>query len=219
MAPRSNYRRLPSAGKKCILAAVLLCSPLRAETTCSYRTFSWDTKTRTAVDPVTVIKPYTELTESEIDRFTGCSVCEQDQREISIPPLAPFKVCRLLATRLEHVLRKLIEQGYPIRKIIGYRVGKTRGDADGRGLRTRFSNHSYGIAIDINPDNNGLYDNCPAFAPDCRLIRGGHWNPERPESLRADDEIVSELEAIGLKWGGEIAGRQKDFMHFSPTGY
>ncbi len=31
-------------------------------------------------------------------------------------------------------------------------------------------------------------------------------------------ECSYEMQA-GFKWGGEIAGKQKDFMHFSLTGY
>jgi hypothetical protein len=98
-------------------------------------------------------------------------------------------------------------------------VGKTRGDVDANGVRTEFSNHSFGIALDINPGSNGLYENCIVFNQDCRLIRGGHRDPARAESLHAGSNIVRAIEDIGLKWGGEIDGKQKDFMHFSPTGY
>jgi hypothetical protein len=57
------------------------------------------------------------------------------------------------------------------------------------------------------------------FNADCRLIRGGHWSPEFATSIQADGRIVYAMESMGLKWGGEILGKQKDFMHFSPTGY
>jgi hypothetical protein len=125
----------------------------------------------------------------------------------------------LLAAELEHILIELIDQGEPVEHIDGYRVGRTRGDVDNTGQRTRFSNHSFGIAIDINPQSNGLYDNCVEFNADCRLIRGGHWSPEFATSIQADGRIVYAMESMGLKWGGEILGKQKDFMHFSPTGY
>jgi hypothetical protein len=95
----------------------------------------------------------------------------------------------------------------------------TRGDTDRHGNRTRYSNHAFGIALDINPEANGLYDRCPRFGPGCRLIKGGRWNPARPASLTADGPVVRALKNIGLRWGGQIEGRQKDFMHFSPTGY
>jgi hypothetical protein len=51
-------------------------------------------------------------------------------------------------------------------------------------------------------------------------LRGGAWQPGvDPYSLSADGIVVRELQNLGFRWGGEIAGRQKDFMHFSPTGY
>lgn len=114
---------------------------------------------------------------------------------------------------------RLLKQGEPVRNITGYRVGKTRGEADENGIRTQFSNHAFGVAIDMNPESNGLYDNCVVFNESCRLIRGGPWDPEQQESLTQDSNIVYALESLGLNWGGEILGKQKDFMHFSPRGY
>lgn len=204
---------------RCWLALLLWSPGAHAEQICTYQTFSWDTNARQSVGHTRIVKPYAELSADEVDSFTGCSVCEQDQRSISLPPLETFKVCRVIASRLKNVLQQLLRQGEPIEKIIGYRVGKTRGDVDANGLRTRFSNHSFGIAIDINPDSNGLYDDCLVFSQNCRLIRGGRWNPAGPYSLRADSSIVIAMENMGLKWGGDIAGKQKDFMHFSPSGY
>ncbi len=198
---------------------LLLPAVVQAQSQCSYQVFSWDTRLKKSVGWTRIEKPRSELTAAEIDRATGCSVCEQDQRRIAIPPLAPFRVCHLLAPPLERVLRQLLQGGEPIAKIVGYRVGKTRGEIDADGLRTGFSNHSYGVAIDINPDSNGLYDNCVEFGPGCRLVRGGTWDAQNPRSLRADGAIVAGFESIGLRWGGEIDGWQKDFMHFSITGY
>lgn len=186
---------------------------------CTYQTYSWNTIAKNAVNHSTINKPYAELTAEEVDAYTGCSVCEQDQRTIEIPSLKPFKICHVLADRLRSTLEDLLRQGEPVRSIIGYRVGRTRGDADENGIRTRFSNHSFGIAIDVNPASNGLYDNCVVFDEICRLIRGGPWDPEQPESLTPGSNIVYALESLGLKWGGEIPGKQKDFMHFSPRGY
>jgi hypothetical protein len=31
--------------------------------------------------------------------------------------------------------------------------------------------------------------------------------------------VVRAFAAAGLRWGGAAAGEQKDFMHFSPSGY
>jgi hypothetical protein len=55
---------------------------------------------------------------------------------------------------------------------------------------------------------------------ECQLLRGGLWRPGfDPYSLQQNGLIVRMLKEIGFKWGGEIEGRQKDFMHFSPSGY
>ena len=95
----------------------------------------------------------------------------------------------------------------------------TRGKVDAESNRTQFSNHSFGIALDINDEQNGLYGQCFSFGPQCKLRKGGPWRPDQFASLVEDGDIVQSMKALGFKWGGEIQGRQKDFMHFSPTGY
>jgi hypothetical protein len=45
------------------------------------------------------------------------------------------------------------------------------------------------------------------------------WHPDQAGSLTKESPIVIELKSIGFKWGGEIEGKQKDFMHFLPSGY
>ena len=188
--------------------------------TCSYDTYQWSTVEKRAVNRAQVTHPYSETSADEIDPDTGCTVCLEDQREILLPGVNPFKACRLMAPVIEGALLDLMEAGEPINSIVGYRVGKTRGDADENGLRTRFSNHSFGVAIDINSQHNGLYDRCIKFGPHCRLIRGGAWKPHADEaSLHPEGAVVSRFKREGFLWGGEIRGRQKDFMHFSPSGY
>lgn len=203
-----------------LLPALLPASLVANSQTCSYETYQWSTHEKRAVNRHTVVHPYREVTEEERDPITGCTVCREDQVELTLPGLKPFQVCKVVAPNIETALRDLIEAGVPIKTVIGYRVGRTRGDVDNKGLRTGFSNHSFGVAIDINPEHNGLYDQCLYFNPDCRLIRGGPWQPRtREESLSANGKVVQRLKQEGFLWGGEIRGRQKDFMHFSPSGY
>ena len=129
-------------------------------------------------------------------------------------------VCRHLAPQFEAALNRAVAAGFEITRLVGYRVGKTRGEADAAGRRTRFSNHAYGIAVDVNPGSNGLYTNCFVFGQGCRLLRGGAWQPGTVAgSIEAGGALVRAMRAAGFAWGGEIAGQQKDFMHFSPTGY
>lgn len=196
-----------------------------AEKTCTYTTYKWNTTQRKAVEFETIQHPYSELQQHETDEYTGCTVCQEDQIEIKIGKLKPVKMCKILAIALQRQLSQLNErdhlaqQNMPILKLIGYRVGMTRGKADKQGNRTLFSNHSFGIALDINDQQNGLYDQCTTFGPHCRLIKGGKWHPDIRGSITSDSEIVHLLKQLGFKWGGEIQGKQKDFMHFSPTGY
>ncbi len=205
------------------LGLFLLIIPSQAEqspATCSYDTYRWNVEQRKAVEYSHVSHPYSELSAEEIDPGTGCTVCTEDQVELRVSTLPPFRVCRKLATDIEQAMEQLVQQGELINEVVGYRVGKTRGDVDAHGNRTRFSNHSYGIALDINPKQNGLYANCIEFGPQCRLIKGGPWLPDAtPLSLRPDGRTVAAMRSIGLKWGGEIKGKQKDFMHFSISGY
>jgi len=187
--------------------------------TCHYSTYKWNVNSRTVVEAKTISKLKSELSPAEIDTTSGCTLCEEDQEAIRLPGLNIFKVCKKFAPKIKLALTKLIEQDQPIHNVIGYRVGMTRGNIDSQGNRTQFSNHSFGVAIDINTDQNGLYDNCIQWNPKCGLIKGGPWDPTNPESWTADSPTVTLFKQNGFKWGGEIKGKQKDFMHFSLTGY
>lgn len=192
---------------------------LGREGACTYTTYQWNVNTRKSVGHRKVIKPYSELTAVEKDAQSGCSVCEEDQVTLAYPGLRPFKVCKSVAPRVRDIIEALQSQQAPLVDVTGYRVGMTRGEIDASGNRTGFSNHSFGVALDVNTSQNGLYENCPGFGPACRLIMGGRWDPAHPLSLTPDSRIVLEFKRNGFRWGGEIVGRQKDFMHFSPTGY
>lgn len=187
--------------------------------TCTYSTYKWNVRQRKAVEYKRVHHSYKKLAPYEIHKDTGCTVCEEDQVEIAVPGINRFKVCKRFAGKVEKSLRKLKLQNQPITTVVGYRVGMTKGNIDHQGNRTQFSYHSFGIALDINPERNGLYENCFIFGPQCGLIKGGSWHPNQTGSLTNDSPIVTELKSIGFKWGGEIEGKQKDFMHFSPSGY
>ncbi len=192
---------------------------LAAEKLCHYSTYQWNSQQKKAVNFKQVVIPYRQLSKQQIDPLTGCSVCREDQEWINVGQLKPVLVCRRLASDLEKTLNQLLQSGQPIFKLVAYRVGMSRGPLDENGNRTQFSNHSFGIAIDINDEQNGLYDQCIEWSDKCRLIKGGNWEPRQVGSLTWDHPIVIQLKKLGLKWGGEIQGKQKDFMHFSPTGY
>ena len=207
-----------------LFALLIIILPLSAlsaqhQKMCTYSTYQWNTELKKAVNFESISKPYRDIQDFERDAQTGCTVCEEDQSIVRIKQLPPIKLCTKLANKIEVRLNHLIKKGVKIEKAVGYRVGQTRGDLDENNNRTLFSNHSFGIAIDINDEHNGLYDNCVEFNSQCRLRKGGPWNENNPLSLHPDHEIVRILKEINLLWGGEILGYQKDFMHFSPSGY
>ncbi len=79
-----------------------------------------------------------------------------------------------------------------------------------------FSQHSYGIAIDVNPLQN-------PFVRSDGWVRNRFAEPyvdrsaELPGMIHAGDVVVRAFAAIGWTWGGTWSG-DKDYMHFSLTG-
>ncbi len=188
-------------------------------TTCTYEVAVWNVPAKKVIEVRRVSHPYTELSDEEVDPVTGCTVCSEDQVTISLPSVGDFRLCSKIAPQVEETLIGLIEDGVPIQSVRGYQVVRSRGEIDENGNRTMLSNHSYGTAIDINRELNGLYDRCPVFGPGCRLVLGGQWRPGVPGTMVEGGSVVMAMKELGFKWGGEIKGNQKDFMHFSFTGY
>ncbi len=187
--------------------------------TCSYTTYQWNIRLKKAVKFRRVTHAYSSLSENEINTETGCTVCQQDQMVLKIKGLPAIRVCKRLAPKIRYILSRAQHEGFVFKTITAYRVGMTKGEVDKEGNRTEFSNHSFGIAIDINAEQNGLYDHCIQFSKKCRLRKGGKWQPGVTGTLTKSSILVKLMEENGFKWGGKIKGRQKDFMHFSPTGY
>jgi D-alanyl-D-alanine carboxypeptidase-like protein len=78
-----------------------------------------------------------------------------------------------------------------------------------------WSNHAYGHAVDLNPVENP-YVGCgrtrdPRSAP--------YINRSRRRKGMVTPAVVRAFRSIGWGWGGEWAGRTKDYMHFSTTGH
>lgn len=185
---------------------------------CHYETWEWDVIRKRSVRHESVSKMKSDLSPEERGPIAGCSVCEEDQVEVRIETGPRFKVCRAWRDRVERALRQAVAQGFPLWNVVGYRVGRSKGPVSPEGARTRFSNHSYGTALDFNSGKNGLYDSCVRFGPSCRLVRGGAYRPGESGTVTPASSLYKFLTAEGLRWGGEIQGEQKDFMHFSPDG-
>ncbi|WP_141973775.1 M15 family metallopeptidase [Actinomadura hallensis] len=132
------------------------------------------------------------------------------------------------AEDLVGVFRKLFDIRYPIERMEP--VDKYRGsDFDSIEANntsafncrratgsSAFSQHAYGLAIDINPCQNPyVYPDGRIAHKDCTKYRNRDRND--PGMIHAGDEVVDAFESIGWGWGGEWTGA-KDYQHFSSNG-
>lgn len=79
----------------------------------------------------------------------------------------------------------------------------------------RWSDHAYGLAIDVNPFHNP-YARDDVVIPELAsayVDRDHH----RPGMIRFDDVVVEAFASIGWGWGGDWSSA-KDWMHFSASG-
>jgi hypothetical protein len=78
-----------------------------------------------------------------------------------------------------------------------------------------WSNHAYGLAIDLNPTENPYIG--------CGMSRDPATRPYRDRSVHrrgmVTPRVVEAFAAIGWGWGGSWAGDTKDYMHFSTNGH
>lgn len=201
-------------------------------TRCVYTTYQWDVARKRAAQHRKIDKPYREVTSDERDPLEPrCTPCRGDQTQIDPSRLGfaqvkPFLVCWAYAQQVEQALRSIAEaKDFDLREVIGWRVGRTRG-AVVNGLRTGWSNHSFGTAVDINAAYNGLYAGCDVNLDDpkqirrCQLRVGGAWNPAGRArlSVTTGGSVYKAFTAF-WKWGGQIRGDIRDLMHFSINGY
>jgi hypothetical protein len=200
-----------------VFICIFLCLGANAKD-CTYQVFKWNTVSKKIEGPIRVAKQRSTLSADHFDK-NGCSVCEQDQVEIELVNQKRLRVCYRLVDQIKEALNKSILEGFDIKSVKGYLVKMTRGPIDKEGYRTKFSNHSYGTAVDVNREYNGLYNSCENFGPNCRLSLGGKWDPNNPLSIAPHSPIYQNMKEVGFKWGGEIKSYQKDFMHFSLSGF
>ncbi|TDB80070.1 M15 family peptidase [Actinomadura sp. KC216] len=79
-----------------------------------------------------------------------------------------------------------------------------------------FSQHAYGLAIDINPCQNPyVYADGHIAHPDCEKYK--NRRNDDPGVIHAGDKVVDAFDSIGWGWGGEWSGA-KDYQHFSKSG-
>lgn len=141
-------------------------------------------------------------------------------------------VNRAAAAPLARVFRRLHQLRFPIRHmrlVDMYGPRRARpGDGDISGsFRCRravpspcgsgsgnWSNHAYGLAVDINPIENPyigcgrVHDVRSRPYADRSRVRKGMITPA----------VVRAFRSAGWEWGGDWTGDTKDYMHFSAAG-
>ena len=144
-------------------------------------------------------------------------------------------VNKTAAPALERVFRKLHGLHFPIRHMrlsdaYGPERGRPReGDVSaafhcrkavpspcpGAGGPRSWSNHAYGLAIDLNPTENPYVG--------CGQSRDPRTRPYRDRSRHrrgmVTRRVIRAFASIGWGWGGAWTGNTKDYMHFSVNGH
>jgi D-alanyl-D-alanine carboxypeptidase len=134
-------------------------------------------------------------------------------------------VHRDVASQMLAVLRRLYADGFPIRRMVPV---DAYGGSDFRSIEadntsafncryvdgtTRWSEHAYGRAIDVNPIENPYVTGSGTTShPMSRnyVTR----TPFRPGMAAENHALVGAFDAVGWGWGGRWSGA-KDYQHFS----
>jgi hypothetical protein len=126
------------------------------------------------------------------------------------------------------VMRRLFRHRFPIRKmrlIDAYSANDRRSmAADNTSAfncryvsgTSRWSEHAYGRAIDVNPIENPYTDGAGYFSPPAGA-RFGDRSQRAKGLIHRGGNVVRAFAAIGWEWGGDWSGI-KDYQHFSLTG-
>jgi len=132
------------------------------------------------------------------------------------------------ARDMVRVLRRLFRHRFPIREM---RLVDAYGADDRRSMAadntsafncryvsgtSRWSEHAYGRAIDLNPVENPYTDGAGYFSPPAGA-RFGDRSQRAKGLVHRGGNVVRAFAAIGWEWGGDWSW-PKDYQHFSLTG-
>ena len=126
------------------------------------------------------------------------------------------------------VLRRLYAAGFPLRRMVpvdAYGASDFRSiEADNTSAfncryvdgTTRWSEHAYGRAIDLNPIENPYVTaaGTTSHAASRPYLRR---TPYRPGMAVEGGLVVRAFESVGWSWGGRWSG-DRDYQHFSASG-
>lgn len=189
------------------------------------------------------IKPLTNAQKTMLKKggywHKGCPVGLDDLRLLTVTYRGFDKhnhsgqlvVNKTAATPLAKVFRQLYRLHFPIRNMTlkGVYGSNFKGDPSGSfecrqavpspcsgGSGTgSWSNHAYGLAVDINPEENP-YVGC-GMSRDPKAQSYRDRSRHRPGMVTA--RVRSAFASVGWGWGGSWSGNTKDYMHFSVNGH
>ncbi len=166
----------------------------------------------------------------------GCPVALRDLRVVTATHhgfdgrdrLGRLVVHRDVAARVLLVLRRLYGEGFPIRRMVPV---EAYGGSDFRSIEadntsafncrfvdgtSRWSEHAYGRAIDVNPIENPYVTSAgtTSHRASAAYVRRSVLRPGMATAGRA---LVRSFDAIGWGWGGRWQGA-RDYQHFSASG-
>ena len=133
-----------------------------------------------------------------------------------------------VARELVAVFRELYATRFPIRHMVpvdAYGASDFRSiEADNTSAfncryvegTTRWSNHAYGRAIDVNPIENPYVSDGETSHPASRSYVDR--TRRRPGMAFEGGALVRAFDRIGWGWGGRWMSSVKDYQHFSETG-
>ena len=137
-------------------------------------------------------------------------------------------VNKKVATQVVAVFRKLYRAGFPIRRM---RLVDAYGGSDFRSIEadntsafncrlatgsSHWSNHAYGLAIDIDPIENP-YVTASGRVAHSASRRYLNRSRVRPGMAYPGGTLVNAFRSIGWGWGGYWSG-DHDYQHFSVNG-
>ena len=208
-----------------LLASLLLASPLPA--TASTGGFG---------GTITPISPTLAKQMTGVSWRPGCPVPLRDLRVVTATHhgfdgrdhVGRVIVHRDAAPGILGALRRLFADGFPIRQMTPVDV---YGGSDFRSIEadntsafncrfvdgtTRYSEHAYGRAIDVNPIENPYVTSRGTTSHTASRAYVGR-TPFRPGMAAEGRALVRAFDAIGWGWGGRWGGA-KDYQHFSASG-
>jgi hypothetical protein len=166
----------------------------------------------------------------------GCPVPLSDLRVLTVTHWGfdgTVRTSRLVVRKSEarplvSVFRKLYAGRFPIRRMVPI---DAYGGSDFRSIEadntsafncrratgsTRWSEHAYGRAIDVNPIENPYVAGGRVFHAASRSYVDRSC--VRPGMAVPGGLLVRAFRSIGWGWGGDWSGSVKDYQHFSSTG-